>query len=84
MSRPFCGLELAEQLPDLDAVFVALGDGGLIADIGTWLAEARLAARIIGCPPESSLQPCTSACGQGQRRARERPPRGPGAPLERT
>jgi threonine dehydratase len=35
-----CGLELAEQRPDLDTVLVAVGGGGLIGGIATALPEA--------------------------------------------
>ena len=46
-----CGLELIEQRPDLDAVLVPIGGGGLIA--GTLLAvkAANPAIRVIGCEP---------------------------------
>ncbi len=42
------GLELLEQLPDLDAVIVPVGGGGLIAGIATVLRAQRPDVRIIG------------------------------------
>lgn len=50
------GFELFEQAPDLDAVFVAVGGGGLIAGIGTALKTLRPQTRIVGVWPENS--PC--------------------------
>ncbi len=48
------GVEIARQLPEVDAVFVAVGGGGLISGIGGYLAEHCPAARIFGCSPEKS------------------------------
>ena len=48
------GLELFEQVPDLDAVFVAVGGGGLIGGIGTVLKKLRPQARIVGVWPDNS------------------------------
>jgi len=42
------GLELAEQVPDLEAVVVPVGGGGLIAGIATALRGVLPAARVIG------------------------------------
>lgn len=47
-------VELTEQVPDLDAVFVAVGGGGLIGGIGTYLKDVSPRAQIIGCWPENS------------------------------
>lgn len=49
-----CGIEIAEQLPDLDSVFVAVGGGGLIAGVGSVLRQARPGVRIVGCQPRAS------------------------------
>ena len=46
------GVELLEQLPDLDAVFVAVGGGGLASGLGTALKAARPEIQVIGCWPE--------------------------------
>jgi threonine dehydratase len=45
------GLELAEQWPDVDAVLVPVGGGGLIAGIATVLKNANPEIRIIGVEP---------------------------------
>ena len=57
------GLEIAEQLPEVDAVFVALGGGGLVAGMATWLREVRPQTKIIGCSPDQSpaLHECMKA-----------------------
>ncbi|HZL32677.1 MAG TPA: threonine/serine dehydratase [Verrucomicrobiae bacterium] len=47
-----CGLEIAEDLPDLAAVLVPVGGGGLAAGVATAVRALRPAARIIGVEPE--------------------------------
>jgi threonine dehydratase len=48
------GVELLRQVPDLDAVFVSLGGGGLIGGIGAWLKAHAPATRVIACSPVNS------------------------------
>lgn len=48
------GVELAHQLEHIDAVFVSVGGGGLIAGIGAYLKEISPRTRIVGCWPEHS------------------------------
>ncbi|HBC0018024.1 TPA: threonine/serine dehydratase [Enterobacter hormaechei subsp. xiangfangensis] len=48
------GVELAEQLPGLDAVFVAVGGGGLIGGIGAALKTLNPTTSVIGCWPENA------------------------------
>jgi threonine dehydratase len=45
------GLELSEQAPDLDALLVGVGGGGLIAGIAAWYAGK---IRVVGVEPEAS------------------------------
>jgi threonine dehydratase len=45
------GLELAEQVPALDAVLVAVGGGGLIAGIGSAMRALQPRCRVIGVEP---------------------------------
>lgn len=48
------GLELREQFPDLDTVFVAVGGGGLISGIATALKAHDPDIRVIGVQPEGA------------------------------
>ena len=48
------GLELLEDLPDLDVVVVGIGGGGLIAGVAAALKERRPAVRVYGVEPERS------------------------------
>jgi len=43
------GVELQRQLPKLDAVFVAVGGGGLIGGIGAWFKAVAPQTEIVGC-----------------------------------
>jgi threonine dehydratase len=45
------GLEILEDLPDLDAVIVPVGGGGLIAGVGTAIKSVRPDVRVIGVEP---------------------------------
>jgi threonine dehydratase len=48
------GVEMLQQSPELDAVFVAVGGGGLIGGIGGYLKEASRSVEMVGCWPENS------------------------------
>ncbi len=48
------GLELLEQVPDIDCVLVPVGGGGLIAGIAGYLKSENPDIAIIGCQPENS------------------------------
>ena len=45
------GLEIVEQTPDLDAVVVPVGGGGLLAGVGTVVKALKPHARVIGVEP---------------------------------
>lgn len=47
------GLELAEELPDLDAVIVPIGGAGLIAGVGLALKTLRPGCEIVGVEPDA-------------------------------
>ena len=48
------GLELAEQVPDLDAAIVPIGGGGLCAGIATALKALQPQCRVYGVEPEGA------------------------------
>jgi len=54
------GLEISQQVPDLDAVFVAVGGGGLVSGIGSYLKATQPKVEIIACSPARS--PAMHAC----------------------
>jgi threonine dehydratase len=47
-------MELLHQLPPLDALFVAVGGGGLIGGIGAYMKSASPGTEVVGCWPENS------------------------------
>ncbi|MFC0228979.1 threonine/serine dehydratase [Serratia aquatilis] len=49
-----CGMEIVEQQPDLDAVFVAVGGGGYVAGIGTVLKRLSSKTQVIACWPQNA------------------------------
>ena len=53
-------VELLRQAPALDAVFVAVGGGGLIGGIGSYLKAVSPHTEVVGCWPENS--PVMRAC----------------------
>jgi len=57
------GIELAEQHPNLAAIFVSVGGGGLIAGIGTALKEDSPKTKVVGCWPRNApaLYECLKA-----------------------
>jgi threonine dehydratase len=48
------GLEILEDLPDVDVVVVGVGGGGCISGIATALKESRPGVRVFGVEPEGS------------------------------
>ncbi len=46
------GLELLEQVPDIEAVVVPIGGGGLIGGVACALKESKPGIRVIGVEPE--------------------------------
>ena len=54
------GLEIHEALPDLDAVLVPIGGGGLLAGIAMAMRLLAPNVRIIGVEPEGSANMCLS------------------------
>ncbi len=72
------GLELLDQIPDLEAVVVPVGGGGLIAGVACALKESRPGVRVIGVQTAAlpSMQAALkraspdSACGGANHRRR--------------
>ena len=49
-----CGVEILQQLPDVDVAFIAVGGGGLIGGVGSVLKASNPEIRIYGCQPKAS------------------------------
>lgn len=49
-----CGVEIARQLPGIDAIYIAVGGGGLISGVGTFLRTINRKTGIVSCQPEAS------------------------------
>ncbi|MGH2672208.1 MAG: threonine/serine dehydratase [Actinomycetota bacterium] len=56
------GIELDEQVPDVETVLVAIGGGGLIAGIAAWFARR---VRVVGVEPEGCAT-MTAALAAGE------------------
>lgn len=48
------GVEVARQLSQVDAVFIAVGGGGLISGIGAFLKSVNPSVEIVSCQPAAS------------------------------
>ena len=59
------GLEIVEDLPDVDAVIAPLGGGGLLAGIGCALGALRPDARVYAAEPETAA-PLSASFGAGK------------------
>lgn len=59
------GIELLEDIDDLDAVFVAVGGGGLIGGIGAYVKTHAPKVEVVGCWPEHA--PTLHACMEAGR-----------------
>ena len=59
------GLEILEDLPDVDAVVAALGGGGLLAGIGSVMRARKPAVRIYAAEPETAA-PLHASLAKGE------------------
>ena len=59
------GLELLEQVPDLEAVVIPIGGGGLISGVAGVLKESNPSIRVIGVQTER-LPSMLRACAKGE------------------
>ncbi len=48
------GIEILKEQQQMDAIFISVGGGGLIAGIGSYLKEVGKECEIIACSPENS------------------------------
>jgi len=48
------GLELAEQVPDLDAVIVSIGGGGLVSGVAAAIKQINSNCKVYGVEPEGA------------------------------
>ncbi len=49
-----CGVEIAKQLSDVDAVLIAVGGGGLISGVGSFLKSVNPSLSVVACQPAAS------------------------------
>ncbi|MCI0517775.1 MAG: threonine/serine dehydratase [Woeseiaceae bacterium] len=49
-----CGVEIARQLPDINAIYIAVGGGGLISGAGSFLKTINRKIGIVSCQPAAS------------------------------
>jgi threonine dehydratase len=49
-----CGVEIAKQLSRVDAIFIAVGGGGLISGVGGFLKSVNPSMSVIACQPSAS------------------------------
>lgn len=49
-----CGIEIVEQMAEVDTVYVAVGGGGLVSGVASVVKRHNPDARIIGCQPLNS------------------------------
>lgn len=49
-----CGVEIAQQLSEIDAIFIAVGGGGLICGVGVFLKSVNPAMSVVSCQPAAS------------------------------
>ncbi len=51
-----CGLEIIDQLPDVDSVIVPIGGGGLISGISTAVKTLKPSAKVFGVEPAGAAK----------------------------
>jgi len=49
-----CGVEIIREQADIDAVFIAVGGGGLISGVGSVLKSHNAGIKVFACQPEAS------------------------------
>ena len=59
-----CGLEILEQKPNVDAIYVPVGGGGQLAGISAAVKALKPSVRVIGVEPSGAAR-MTAACAAG-------------------
>lgn len=49
-----CGVEIAKQLSQVDVIFIAVGGGGLISGVGSFLKSVNPSISVVACQPAAS------------------------------
>ncbi len=49
-----CGVEISKQLSKVDGIFIAVGGGGLLSGVGSFLKSVNPAMSVIACQPAAS------------------------------
>jgi threonine dehydratase len=49
-----CGVEIARQIAQVDAIFIAVGGGGLISGVGSFLKSVNPSMSVVACQPAAS------------------------------
>ncbi len=49
-----CGVEISKQLSKIDAIFIAVGGGGLISGVGSFLKSVNPSTSLVACQPAAS------------------------------
>ncbi len=49
-----CGVEIVEDLPEIEMAFLAVGGGGLVGGVGSVLKSHDPSVQVIGCQPAAS------------------------------
>ncbi|MBT8099586.1 MAG: threonine/serine dehydratase [Gammaproteobacteria bacterium] len=49
-----CGVEILQQLPDVDCAYIAVGGGGLMGGVGSVLKHHNPNVRLVACQPAAS------------------------------
>jgi threonine dehydratase len=60
-----CGVEIARQLSPVDAIFIAVGGGGLLSGVGAFLKSVNPGVEIVSCQPAAS-QVMTESVAAGE------------------
>ncbi len=78
-----CGLEILEDLPDVDAVVAPMGGGGLLSGLGVVMRALRPTARMYAAEPENAAPLQTSLAAGKASASRTGAARGSTAPAAR-